>query len=67
MVRSEKRVCVSTVQIGRRTGRRNSMYKGILGTASQVRKSGSLGHLSPGRVAGSSAAEAVEGCCLWLV
>lgn len=40
MARSKKRVCVGTVQVGRRTGRRNSMYKDILGIASQIRKSG---------------------------
>lgn len=70
MVRSEKRACLSTVQTGRRTEgvmvRRNSIHKDIWGTVSQVRKLGSLGHLSPGQVSGSTAAEVVEGYCLWL-
>lgn len=46
MVRSEKRACLSTVQIRRRTEgvmvRRNSIHKDIWGTVSQVRKFGSL-------------------------
>lgn len=44
MVRSKKRACVSTVQVGRRTegvmDKRNHMCKDILDIASQVRKSG---------------------------